>query len=300
MIDIDVLNEKYSVEGEVGFANLENDLTFITISNKYAEADICLYGAHVTNYKPHRTTDILWMSAESNFEQGKPIRGGIPVCFPWFGLHKTDSDKPQHGFARLMYWDVVEVTSEQNGETWVVLKLESSSQTKEYWPFDFCAEMKIRVGQKLSLTLKVTNKSEEHFDYSCALHSYFNLSSIENIAIKGLANTSYHDQLHSADFTQDEEFLSIKNAETRHYFDTENPCVIYDPVFGRKIRIDKAGSKITTVWNPWEETSKKIDDLEDDGFYTFVCVETVNAFNNEIALAPGESHETTTIIGLEE
>ncbi|NOR74213.1 MAG: hypothetical protein GQ525_03535 [Draconibacterium sp.] len=299
MIDIDELNDKYGIEGEVGFANLENDLIFITVSNKYADTDISLYGAQITSFKPHRTVDVLWMSPESKFEVGTPIRGGIPICFPWFGPNKTDPEKPNHGFARLMYWNVIETSSKKTGETLVRLQLCSTDDTKTYWPYDFCAEMTIIVGQTLKATLKVTNTSTETLEYTSALHSYFNLSSIENITIDGLQNTKYHNQLEPGDFVQEEEKLEIKNAVTRHYYDTESPCVITDPIFGRRIRIEKSGSKVTTVWNPGEEGCAQTNDLTDDSFYNFVCVETVNAFNDVIKLAPDESHETTATIGLQ-
>jgi glucose-6-phosphate 1-epimerase len=300
MTDIDELDEKFSIEGELGFAELEGNLIFATVSNKYADADICLYGAHITSFKPHNTMEILWMSPLSNFQEGTPIRGGIPVCFPWFGPHQTDPGKPQHGFGRLMYWDVIETASRQNGETMIRLQLCSSDESKAYWPHDFCAEMMVNVGRKLTVTLKVTNTSPEPFEYSCALHSYFALSSIENITIEGLQNTKYHNQLQPDSFIQETAELSIRQAETRNYYDTESPVVIADPFFRRRIRIDKSGSKVTTVWNPWEETCAKIADLPDEGYQTFVCVETVNAFNDTIHLAPDEVHETSAIIGLEE
>ena len=300
MIDIDELDDKFSIEGEVGFAELEDDLIFVTVSNKYADADICLYGAHVTNFKPHNTMDILWMSPESNFQVGSPIRGGIPVCFPWFGPHKTDSEKPQHGFGRLMYWDVIETASQPNGETLIRLQLCSSEETKAYWPFDFCAVMSINVGLKLTATLKVTNTSSASFDYTCALHSYFNISALESISIEGLQNTKYHSQLEPGDFIQETAKLEIKKAETRHYYDTEASCVIEDSAFGRRIEVVKTGSKITTVWNPGAETCANIADLPDDAYHAFVCVEAVNAFNDVISLAPEETHETSTTIGIEE
>lgn len=300
MIDIDELDDKFSIEGELGFAQLENDLVFATISNKYADADICLYGAHITSFRPHNTMEILWVSPNSNFEEGSPIRGGIPVCFPWFGQHKTDPQKPQHGFGRLMYWDVVETASSPNGETLIRLQLCSSEETKAFWPHDFCAEISVNVGRTLIATLKVTNTSSVPFEYGCALHSYFTLSSIENITIEGLQNTKYHNQLQPGDLIQESAELAIQQAETRHYYDTESPVVISDPFFRRRIKVSKLGSSVTTVWNPWEEACAKIPDLPDDGYHAFVCVEAVNAFNNVIRLAPGEVHETSAIIGLEE
>ena len=299
MIDIEELEDKFSIEGELGFYE-QDELIFITISNKFADAEVCLYGGHITNFKPHKTMEILWMSPESNFQEGIPIRGGIPVCFPWFGPHKTDPSMPQHGFARLKQWNVIETSTFPSGETMLRLQLCSSPQTKNYWNYDFCAEMKIIVGKNLTATLQVSNTSATEFEYTCALHSYFSLSSIENITIEGLQNTRYHNQLEPGEFIQDTEKLEIKKAETRHYYDTESTCVINDPYFRRRISMAKSGSKVTTVWNPGEETCKKIDDMPDDAFQTFICVETVNAFNDAKKLAPGEIYETTAIIGLEE
>lgn len=300
MIDIDELNERYGIEGEVGFTELEGDLVFITVSNKFADADICLYGAHVLTFTPVNRMDLLWVSAESEFEEGKAIRGGIPVCFPWFGPHKTDSSKPQHGFGRLMYWDVLETASRPNGETYIRLELNSSEKTKAYWPYDFHAEMTFTVGQFLTVSLNVTNTSAEAFDYSCALHSYFGLSSIENIAIEGLQNAKYHSQLEPGDFVQESSLLKIDGAVTRHYSQTDATCVIDDSIFIRRIRIAKEGSLNTTVWNPGAEACQQIRDMPDEAYHSFVCVETVNAFDGTIQLQPNESHKTIAVIGLEE
>ena len=298
--DIEELDDKFSIEGEVGFAELEEDMAFITVSNKFADADICLYGAQVTSFRPQKTMEILWMSPESNFSEGIPIRGGIPVCFPWFGPHKTDPEKPQHGFARLMYWNVIETASLANGETKVVLQLKSDAETKKYWNHDFRADIIIIIGKTLSIDLKITNTSELPFDYTTALHTYYNVSSVEEITIEGLQNTRYYNQLDGEEYVQDSPLLEIKNAETRHYLETENNCIINDPVFRRRIKVAKSGSKVTTVWNPGEEACLKISDIPDDGYHSFVCIEAVNAFNNVITLSPGKSHVTSAFIGLDE
>ena len=300
MIDIDELDDKFSIEGEVGFAELEEDLAFVTVSNKHGDADICLYGAHVTSFRPRNSMDLLWMSPESNFEEGKAIRGGIPVCFPWFGPHKTDSEKPQHGFARLMYWEVANTSTNASGESVVRLQLSSSAETKAYWPHDFLAEMTFVVGKKLTATLKVTNTSGAPFDYTCALHSYYSLSAIESISIEGLKGLTYYNQLTGERDVQEEETLEITDALTRHYLNTETPVIIADSAFRRRIKVDKSGSKVTTVWNPGAETCANIGDLPDDGYETFVCVEATNAFDYPVHLAPGESFETSAIIGIDD
>ena len=300
MYNIDQLNSKFGIEGELIFTKPENNLIFLNISNKHADAVICLYGAHLTSFKPHNTEEILWMSPKSSFEQGKPIRGGIPVCFPWFGPHKTDPEKPQHGFGRLMEWEVTETATVTDNETLIKLQLCSLAATKVYWPYDFCATLTVIVGKTLEVNLKVSNLSSIPFEYSCALHSYFNLSGIGNISISGLQGANYHSQLEPGEFIQESPKIEIQKAETRHYHNTEATCIIEDTWFKRKIRVAKAGSKITTVWNPGKETCAIIGDLPDDGYLTFVCIEAVNAFDDVIILAPGESHTTQAIIGLEE
>ncbi len=300
MVEIEKLNDTFGIEGKVKFAKMENDLVYLSITNKYADAKISLYGAHIVSFRPPNSEDILWMSPKSSFQVGQPIRGGIPVCFPWFGPHKTDLAKPQHGFGRLMNWEVAETSVQATGETLIRLQLCSSDETKAFWPHDFCAELRVIVGKTLEISLKVTNQSDESLEYTCALHSYYNLSSIENTTITGLIGASYHSQLEPGEFVQESRKIEILKAETRHYHNTEATCTIEDTLFKRKIRIQKAGSKITTVWNPGKETCATIGDMPDDAYLHFVCVEAVNAFDDLIKLAPGNSHTTSAIIGLEE
>jgi glucose-6-phosphate 1-epimerase len=298
MINVEKLNEEFGIPGVLSFEKSDGNLIFLNVANNYADARITPYGAHITSFKPHNSKDILWMSPQSYFEVGKPIRGGIPVCFPWFGPHKTDNGKPQHGFGRLMYWEIAEAFVTENGATLVRFKLNSSEETKAYWPYEFCAEFTVVIGNVLNATLKVTNNSAIPFNYSCALHTYFNLSEIELIIIDGLTQARYHNHLEPGIFHNDSSKIKIHQAETRHYHDTEATCLIEDPGFGRKISVAKSGSKITTVWNPGMEACATIGDLPDDAYKTFVCIEAVNSFEDTIILNPGESHETSAIIGL--
>jgi glucose-6-phosphate 1-epimerase len=299
MMTVDELDEKFGIEGELGFTETEGELIAISIFNKYVDAEICLYGAHVTRYMPHGTFDALWVSPASLFEVGKPIRGGIPVCFPWFGPHPSDSTLPIHGFIRLMYWEVMETASLESGETLVKLKLCSNNETKKYWPYDFNAIVTLVAGKKLDVTLSIINTGTQSFEYSAAFHSYFNISGIENIAITGLEGVSYYSGASSELFKQETQLLTIDKEENRRYIDTTSDCLIVDPLFNQAIRIAKRGSMVTVVWNPGEETTAKIGDIPNDGFHEFVCVETVNACNNTITLNPGEEHSTSTIISID-
>lgn len=297
-MNFDDLDDNFGIEGEIGFYE-EDDLVYAMVSNKYSDATICLYGAHIVSYSPTKNMEVLWMSPYSSFEQGKAIRGGIPVCFPWFGPHESDENLPQHGFARIMDWEVTKTETLESGESMICLQLCSSDKTKEFWPHDFCAEMIFKVGAKLSVTLKVNNTSADSIEYTSALHSYFSLSGIENISIEGLENTRYQNQLDGGDYKQETPLLTINKAETRHYYNTETTCVINDPIFNRRINIEKLGSKNSTVWNPWAETCAEMGDMPNDAYETFVCLETVNKIDDAIKLAPGASHETTAIISAE-
>jgi len=300
MIDTDQLDDQFGIEGEIGFMEMDGDLVFANISNKYADADICLYGAHVTSFRPVRTMEMLFMSPETNYEEGKAIRGGIPVCFPWFGPHKTNSSLPQHGFGRLMYWDVLGTKSLPNGETQLDLISKSSEATKAYWPHDFEAIMHFTVGAQLTVSLEVRNTSAETFTYGCALHSYFVISDIAHIGIEGLQGLSYLNQLTDTMGKQEEAILKIEEPLTRHYQNTESAVVLADEGYRRRIRIEKAGSKVTTVWNPGAEASAAMSDMPDDGFASFVCIEATASFDYQIELAPGASFQTTQIFGVEE
>lgn len=299
MVDIIELNKKFSLCGIVKFTGQNDELICLTVSNKYAEAKICMYGAHVMSFTPRNAEEVLWMSPKSNFEVGQPIRGGIPVCFPWFGPHKTDPGKPQHGFGRLMYWRVTQTSVTTKGSTLVRLQLDASEKTRSFWPFDFTAYLTVVVGQTLEVSLEVLNRSTEDFEYTCALHSYYNISTIGNITISGLQGTGYFSQIDRGDYVQESPKLEILKAETRHYYNTEANCFLEDSGLKRKIRIAKAGSKITTVWNPGKETCATIRDMPADAYLYFVCIEAVNAMDDVIKLSPDQAHTTRVVISLE-
>ena len=300
MTTVQELNEKFALPDRLAFIKRSNDFIDILVSNTFTDAKISLYGAQIISYRPKNQDEILWISPMSKYAEGLAIRGGIPVCFPWFGPHKKDEGKPQHGFARLMNWNVAETANLSNGETYIRMELSSSKETKSYWPYDFHAEMTFTLGNTLTATLKVTNTSRIQFDYSCALHTYLNISAIEDISISGLQGARYYKHEQPGDFIQESTKLKIQQAEDRHYYSTNATCVLSDPKFKRKISIAKSGSQVTTVWNPGSDTCSAMSDMPNEAYRRFVCIEAVNSFLNTICLAPGEAHETSTTIGLTE
>ena len=292
------LNEQFGVADKIYFYRTELDITIVNIINQYATANISLHGAHIISFVPAGQKDILWMSEKSAFEPAKAIRGGIPICFPWFGPHLTDKTKPQHGFARLQQWDVLDITEAPGGSTVVSLSLRESPFSLSLWPHTFKAIAEFKIGKILEVKLTVTNISDQPFEYSDALHTYFNISDISAIKISGLANCSYYEAFDMDLKTQVDEVLSFKTETNRRYIDHHGECIIEDPGFKRNIRSTKSGSKVTVVWNPWEATSKTMGDMTSDGYKTFVCAEPANAYSgiDMIQLAPGASHTLSTSI----
>ena len=295
-----ILNEKFGIPGLVNFTTGRGNLSIAEIKQKNAKAVVSLYGAHLLSFQPNGQPDVLWMSDLSAFEEGNPIRGGIPVCFPWFGPHISNPQKPLHGFARLHLWEVVGTSILSGDEIQIRLNMKDTPETKELWPFSFQAEMIITVGSSLEVTLVCTNTDNKTFTYSDALHTYFAVSDVANIKLHGLKGYSYYDGLDNNTVKeQAEELLIVKKEESRRYFNFTGDCIIEDVGFSRKIRVRKRESRITLVWNPWSETAKKIPDMQDDGYKTMICVEAVNANEDKIELRPGESHTLSTILSIE-
>jgi glucose-6-phosphate 1-epimerase len=292
------LNQRFSAVKQVRFFEDEHGLLMAEIKNKQAICVVSLYGAHVLSYIPAGEKDLLWMSPKSMFEVGKPIRGGIPVCFPWFGPHVSNSALPQHGFARLMYWEVDKVVNNDEKEcTEIFLKIADNEFTRQFWPHQFVATIRVIVGKCLDLRLKVENTSNEPIVITEALHTYLNISGTQNIRIAGLANTAYYDGLQNNALKQQEaEILTIAQEENRRYINHSAMCAMSDTGFGRKVGIAKKNSQTTVVWNPWAETSKTMGDLPLDGYKTFVCIEAVNAYDNEMTIPAGQSHEMATML----
>jgi glucose-6-phosphate 1-epimerase len=289
------LNNQFGRAEHIQFSTTKGDLPVAVLTNRHGTATISLYGAQALHYIPAGENDLLWMSDKSLFQEGKAIRGGIPVCFPWFGPNAEDSKKPQHGFARLSSW-TVKTTTVSADTVSIILQLQDSPATKALWPFSFTAEIIVTLDTRLELTLRCANTDNRSFDYSDALHSYFNVSDIANITIDGLKDATYYPAGSDTGIQQQDQLLTITKEENRRYLNHSATCTIHDKAFKRKITVAKAGSKTTVVWNPGADVTKTMSDVLPDGYKTFICVEAANAFNNIIKLAPGEQFSLSTII----
>ncbi|MCD6365785.1 MAG: D-hexose-6-phosphate mutarotase, partial [Planctomycetes bacterium] len=191
---INELTEQFAVENVAKFEAV-GDLTDIVIASPGGEARICLQGAHVTHWRPAGDRPVLWMSEKTLLEKGKAIRGGIPVCFPWFGPRRDDPQAPPHGFARLMEWSVESISEETSGCVKAALVLKADETTKKYWPGQFELRLVVTVAKALTMTLETKNVGAEAFTITEALHTYLAVSDCRNVTITGLENTEYLDKV---------------------------------------------------------------------------------------------------------
>jgi len=264
-----------------------NGLPVLHVKNPYAEAEISLYGAHVLSYIPKGEKDLLWLSAKSWFEEGKPIRGGIPVCWPWFG----PAAKPNHGIARISMWEMETARAEADSSTTLVFFLDKRNVC------GLTARLLVNVGPSLSLALRTKNHDVSSHTLSEALHTYFAVKDITKVAVLGLDRSDLPEE--------EKHFPHLHKGRLTFRQETDMAChpnekilVIDDPGEGRKIRVERAGSATAVVWNPWINKSKAMEDFGDDEYKTMVCVEAANAKDGALGIIPGAAHTLRTRISL--
>lgn len=297
MQTITQLTEKFGQEKSISFYEKDQHI-IIKVANTLATFEVTTYGAHILSYIPAGKEDLLYMSPISGFEKGTPIRGGVPICFPWFGPNGTDKSLPMHGFARLTDWTLTDAKEESTGKVTLVLTLTSTPETKAMWPFDFEATMIIVVGKTMKAELTIKNTGTDSFCYSSALHTYFSVGDISKVTIDGLQDKAYYWGFDAEKLTQSEELLAITKEENRRYLGTEEACLIADKSLGRSIIADKTGSKVTVVWNPFEEACKGMGDIPDADYKKFICIEAANAYDNIVELHSNHTHTTGILLGL--
>ena len=246
-------------------------------------AVITLHGAHVVEYFPNGTGDILFVSKKSEFRSGKAIRGGVPVCFPWFGP-APDGQSGSHGFVRNTAWKLLADRGNQ-----AVFGFEAEQ-------FQLCYT--VTLADKLTLSLQIKNISDTDFAYSGALHTYFRVGDATAITIGGVDNTVYNDSLTGADILQDTPL--VIDREIDRVYRSDAAVTIDDPVLNRRITIAKSGSRSTVIWNPWIDKSKRLADFGDDEYHQMLCVEAANApaTGDNRTLAPGATAVLEQIISV--
>jgi glucose-6-phosphate 1-epimerase len=264
----------------------------ITIDTRDAQASVATQGAHVTHWQPRGAEPVLFMSPRSVFAPGRAIRGGVPICFPWFAARADDPAAPAHGFARIRDWHVIERTP--GG---LVLGLESDADTRRLWPHDFRLRFRVSVGLALRLTLEVTNASSAPFDFEEALHTYLRVGDVGAVTVTGLEGTTYIDKAAGGVRRRaGNEPVRFDGEVDRIFLATTATCVVDDPVLRRRLVVDKHGSATTVVWNPGPARAAALADLGPEAWRTMVCVETANAAEDRLTLAPGAVHRMSATL----
>ena len=293
------LRKKYS-SFPVRCVNGEGDLPCLEIKTDLAEARVYLYGAHVTHFQPHGQKPVLFMSEKALFQEGKPIRGGVPVCFPWFGPREGDAASPIHGLVRLQTWEVTSIRFAKDGAVDIVLRLGPTEFSNKVWPVQFSVEYHIHVGLELKLMLRTTNTDSKPFTIQEALHTYLAVGDVRNVSVSGLENAAYYDKVDGMQRkTQNSPTLAFTGETDRLYINTTTDCTLRDPVLGRQIIVSKQGSESTVIWNPWIAKSAAMADFGDDEWPSMLCIETVNAADNSVTIQPGQTHEMQARIRVE-
>lgn len=264
-------------------------LPMINVSNGHADALISVYAGQVLSFQPKGAADVLFVSEKAYYAQGKAIKGGVPICWPWFGADPEGKGRPAHGFMRNRMWSEWESRENADGSTTVVLGVESSPETLAIWPHAFKLAMEITVGNTLQLALVTRNTGDAPFTITQALHTYFSVGDIAATSVTGLEGTQYIDKAAGAGgaIKQQDGAVSIAAEVDRVYLGVPSALAIVDGAQNRTIRITSSGNETAVVWNPWAEIAAGMADLQDDDYTRFVCVETTNAADDVVEVPAG-------------
>jgi glucose-6-phosphate 1-epimerase len=289
MPDIAALNTHFGVSETITFRRGPGECAVVDITHPQATAQLALQGAHLLTWVPQDEEPVIWLSPTARYAAGHPIRGGIPICWPWFGPHPSHPDFPAHGFARTSPW-IVEAARVTDDEVQLRLRLLQTEQTEALWPHACSLSLALRIGRTLRLELVTHNIGVKPVTVSEALHTYFKVKDSRHTRVLGLDGGTYIDKVDGARRKQQSGPIGFSAETDRIYLDSTAECMIEDPGFGRRIRVSKSGSASTVVWNPWQEQAAAMSDFEPLGYLDMVCVESANAADNALTIAPGESH----------
>jgi len=297
-MNLDDLRRRFEIPGAVRIDEGRGSLPRLTVGSDLAAAELYLHGAHLTQFQPRGARPVLFMSAESHFDAAKPIRGGVPVIFPWFGPRVGFPDSPAHGFARIRTWELESVESRPDGSVRVVLGLASDDSSLHLWPQPFALRMGFTFGRSLELDLEVRGAGAP-LTFEEAFHTYLVVGDVRQVRVEGLENVGYLDKVDSfRRKTQPAEPVRIAGETDRVYLKTGATCVLRDPVLGRTITVEKENSATTVVWNPWVDKARAMPDFGYEEWPQMICIETANVGEDAVRLGAGESHHLRARIGI--
>ncbi len=283
------LDRRFALPGTARVVAGNGGLPKVEVSTPAARGEMYLHGAHVTSWKSAGGQEVLFVSPHSLWEDGRAIRGGVPICFPWFGDKAGDPQAPAHGFVRTKAWQLQSIERKDDAVS-LSMSTESDETTKRWWPADFRLLYRATFGAELVLELIMTNTGTASLRFEEALHAYFRVGDVTRARVSGLDTAHYLDKTDSFREKVQHGDVVITSETDRVYLNTTHPVELADPVLRRSIRVTKDTSLTTVVWNPWIEKSKTLADLGSDQWRQMLCIETSNVGDFAIDLDPGEQH----------
>jgi glucose-6-phosphate 1-epimerase len=288
-VGIPELHRRFELPGIAQVVEGNGGMPKVRITSPEAMGEMYLHGAHVTSWKPAGKEEVLFLSSQSRWEHGHAIRGGVPICFPWFGGKADDPKAPAHGFVRTKEWQL-ESIAQVGGAVTVSMFTESNDETKRWWPGEFRLVHRATFGSELSLELVVTNTGRTSLRFEEALHAYHRVGKIEKTRVRGLDRVSYLDKTDSNRKKLQQGEIVIVSETDRVYLNTRDAIELEDPVLRRRTRVTKENSRTTVVWNPWVQKAHSLSDLADDEWLQMICIESSNVSDFAVDLASGRQH----------
>jgi glucose-6-phosphate 1-epimerase len=288
-------DRRFEIPGIARIVDGNGGLPKVSVSSPEAAGEMYLHGAHVTSWKPAGREEVLFLSSRAQWEDGRAIRGGVPVCFPWFGDKADDPKAPAHGFVRLKTWQLESIARAGSAVT-VSMFTESDENTQKWWPAEFRLVHRATFARELSLELEMTNTGRTPLRFEEALHAYHRVGSIEAARVRGLETVHYLDKTDSDREKVQQGAIVVDSETDRVYLDTTDAIELEDPALHRRALVSKQNSRTTTVWNPWVRKAHALSDLGDGEWREFICIETCNAGDFAVALAPGQQHTMKAVV----
>lgn len=287
------LQLRFAAADFLSFSEIAPGFIVIDVTTPFSVARIALQGAHLMTWQPRGQKPVIWLSEAAKFAPGKSIRGGVPICWPWFGPHATQSGYPGHGFARTIPWLLVEAHRLPDDRVRLVFEPQLDETCRTQWPHASTVRYTVTLSQELVVSLATTNTGNAPFTLGQALHTYFVVGDAQRIEIAGLEGCSYIDKVEGGKRKKQKGRVTLSGEVDRIYLGTSGCCGIIDPVMKRTILITSTGSRSTVVWNPGKEKAAKMGDFGSKGEDRMVCVETANAADDVITLPAGATHRMT-------
>jgi glucose-6-phosphate 1-epimerase len=297
VLDLTELNHRFGIPDIAQVCEGDGGLSRVNVTSPLAHGEMYVHGAHVTSWRPAGSEEVLFLSSKSRWEEGQAIRGGIPICFPWFRGKADDPHAPAHGVVRTRSWQLYSIV-ENNAGVAVTMFIESDEQTRRWWPAEFRLVHRVTFGSELKLELVCINTGKTPLHFEEALHTYNRVGDVGTVRLQGLDGTRFLDNTDSNKEKTQLGDVTIASQTDNAFINTQKAVDLLDPKLRRRIRLRKAHSSTTVVWNPWQEGARGLRDLGEGEWKQFLCVEASNIMGAAVTVAPGQEHTISAVLSV--